>query len=335
MQLQAGYILPVVHKSLQAWAAADESKQLSIAGLLQWITTFDVLTTLPTTPAEEVDSILAVATNLLTRGLPTIPSVFVEEELAKSIKLTERHEEKHLGKISFPFVASLKPDTETLLAALHPISPGLTDVHAFYDRNDLDSEFELAFITNYLQNEPFLAQLLQKQRPLSTVANGFLHGNIDFSLETPNWSKHERHNQYKKAVTLRYNEVHIAEVDGAAYHSIWVDNPRDFAVNSMGNNTTRVVEQHPAEGTVEYVTRLKKHDFVKRCEQNFQRQDFVSDPTTLLVLQPLAIARIQRVLLWYLMGRYWQSRNKATLRVAIIERDVEAGDLAVKDLVKT
>jgi hypothetical protein len=231
MQLQAGYILPVVHKSLQAWAAADESKQLSIAGLLQWITTFDVLTTLPTTPAEEVDSILAVATNLLTRGLPTIPSVFVEEELAKSIKLTERHVDKHLGKISFPFRANLNPDNDELLAALHPISPGLTDVQAFYDRNDLGSDFERAFITDYLSSEPFLAQLLQKQRPLSTVANGYLYGNIDFSLEIPSWAKHERLNRYKKPATLRYNEVHIAEVDGKAYHSLWVDNPRDFAVN--------------------------------------------------------------------------------------------------------
>jgi superfamily II DNA or RNA helicase len=335
MQLQAGYILPVVHKSLQAWAAADESKQLSIAGLLQWITTFDVLTTLPTTPAEEVDSILAVATNLLTRGLPTIPSVFVEEELAKSIKLTERHVDKHLGKISFPFRANLNPDNDELLAALHPISPGLTDVQAFYDRNDLGSDFERAFITDYLSSEPFLAQLLQKQRPLSTVANGYLYGNIDFSLEIPSWAKHERLNRYKKPATLRYNEVHIAEVDGKAYHSLWVDNPRDFAVNSMGNTTTRVVEQHPAEGTDEYVTRLKKHDFVQRCEQNFHRHHFASDPATLVVLQPLAIARIQRTLLWYMMSRHWQSLNETTLRVAIVERDIEAGDLAVSDLVKT
>jgi ATP-dependent DNA helicase RecQ len=332
MQLQSGYILPAVHQALKVWAGNTPERQLQLAGLLEWITTFDVITTLPQSRADPINPILAVATNLLTRGLPTLPSVFVETEMSRMLGATEKKMEAHLGKISFPFRPAGQPDIEDLLDALHPIVPGRVDVREYYDINDVDSKFEEAFVFTFLKEQPWLPQLLQKQRSLSSVAEGFLKGSIDFSLEIPTWELHDRINKYRRPNTLRYNRVLIAEVDGKAYHELWIDKARDFATSSMGHDTVRVLQQEPVAGTEEYVLKLADKAYVKRHIQNFKDTGFSNRPATNLVLQPLAIARVQRALLWYLASNHWVAQEKEVLNVAILERDIPCGKIAVDDL---
>jgi ATP-dependent DNA helicase RecQ len=332
MQQQAAYILPAVHKALKKWAGASTSHQLQLAGLLEGISTFDVITVIPKARAEPADSILAVVTNLLTRGLPTLPSVFVEDELASSLGLTERKLETHLGKIRFPFCEGLAPDAESLLNALHPIVSNRIDVGEYYDKNDLDGGFEEFFIFDLLKAQPWLPQLLQKQRPLTTVAEGFPNGNIDFSLEIPTWELHTRKNKFRKDSPLRYNRVFIAEVDGAAYHEASIDSARDFATASMGNDTVRVLEHAPIDGAEAYADRLAEKEYVQRHRANFQDANFQDRSSTKLILQPLAVARIQRVVLWYLMSKHWLEAGKPILKIAILERDITCGNLAIEDL---
>lgn len=336
MQLQAGYILPAVHHHLKQWAGEDIERNDTLNGLLEWITTFDVVTTLSLQPAEEVDSLLAVATNLLTRGLPTIPSVWLEERLAEQLQLTERkRDESQLGRIQFGFRQNAVPDPEQLVDTLHPIVPKPGPAAGWYDTTALESDFEKAFVTNYLAGEPYLAQLLQQQRELATVGEGVKIGKGDFCLEIPHWGKHNRLNKYKRKAPLSYNQILYAEVDGAAYHDVTVDRARDFVVSQMGANTLRIRERTAPEDTKEFVACISDSNFVKRSRSNWERPDFASDQLIQLVLKPLAVARIQRTVLRFLLSQHWVDQQKDSLHLGIIERDMEAGQLAIDDLNNT
>ena len=336
MQLQASYILPAVHRQLKEWASKDSARRDRLAGLFEWITTFDVVTTLPTERAKEVDSLLAVATNLLTRGLPTLPSVYLEQQLAVSLGLTKRKADKsELGKIEYDFCEGFTPNTRQLVNALHPIAPGPGKVAEWYDNTLLDSAFEKDFLTHYLAKHPYLAQMLQPQRDLSTLGDGTMTGRGDFCLEVPLRGHHDRLNKYTSSVTLGYNRIYFAEIDGAAFHDVTVDRARDCAISEMGGKVTRILEKDPVKTTDEYVDLLSLEEFVSYSKDNYYNPSFSTNPVHRLVLQPFAVARLQRVVLWYLLSEHWASQNKGEFNLAIIERDVRVGELAIADLCKT
>jgi hypothetical protein len=103
MQLQAAYLLPSVHQALTEWAEKNVARQLQLQGLWCALATFDVVTTINLQASDAVDAQLAVATNLLTRGLPTLPSVFLEEQMCQRQGVTERKVNEQFGSIAFPF----------------------------------------------------------------------------------------------------------------------------------------------------------------------------------------------------------------------------------------
>lgn len=335
MQLQAGYILSSVKNLLHSWSQKDEEKKLALAGLQEWLCTFDVNTPLDLSRAAQPHPLYAVAANLITRGLPTIPTVDLETAMARRHGLTGRRDNKQFGSIRFPFVEGKEPSGEAIFRAMHAISPGLTQVADFYDTQDLESDFEKAFILDYSKHEPTLAQLLQKQRPLDTMVKGYSKGRADFSVERPYQTQHERENRFGKFPTLRNKKTFVAEVDGAAYHTHLVDSERDYEVAAMGGATTRVLEENPMAGVTEFIEKLSAESFYQHFKANFAQSDYAEQPLTRLVLEPLAIARVQRALLEYLLSHGYQAAAKEELRIAVIERDFVVGELALDDLYET
>ena len=334
IQLQAAYVLEAVHAGLEDWAGEDTARRLALAGLWQRLSTFDLVTTLPDASAPDPISELAVATNLLTRGLPTLASIFVEEAFAKTCGRTARVDVADRGSITFPLSADMPLDAERLVDALHPVDPRYQNARSYYDTNDLGSgEFEEALVTTYTLAQPALAQLLQKQRPLPTLAEGFNAGNVDFSLEVPTRDAHVRNNMYHRPVTLRRTKVYVLEVDGARYHEASVDAARDFATANMGHDTSRVLQGNPQHGADAFIRKIKQEPYYQRCASNLADIGFAERPETLLVLAPVAVARIQRTVLWFLTREARRALAQArTLRLGVIERDIACAQVAIDDL---
>lgn len=334
MQLQAGYQLSAVNRCLRKWYENAPEKELQVKGLLRWLTTFDVVSTMDLARADTVNPIFAVAQNILTRGLPTLPSVYIEESLAAGIGATQRVDNPNSGSIHFTLSES-EIDGDALFNALHPVVPGQERPIEFYDTQDTDSSFERDFIFNYCARQPVVAQLLQKQRELTTVAQGFIHGRVDFSLEIPYYESHARQNRYTKSTELKNTRALIVEVDGAHYHEQIIDDARDFATAEMGNNTSRITEGRPVADAASFLEMLLSEAFVENTSVNFSQPDFATSIAARLVLEPLAIARVQRAILEYLLSAKWASQEKDQLQIAILDRDMAGGELAVRDLQKT
>src|SRR5258706_11624590 len=103
MQLQAGYILTCVYDYLK------NHKDTNTDGLLKSLCFFEVESTLskedPTDKPE-----IAVLNNLISRGLPTRPSLFIEECLNESLALGESKIDR-LGNIYFQKSPAIKYDS--------------------------------------------------------------------------------------------------------------------------------------------------------------------------------------------------------------------------------
>src|SRR5690606_36931368 len=143
MQLQAGYILESVRDALNAYAKRNE-KTPALHGLLRSLSTFEVQTGLNLETPANPPSIFAVATNIITRGLPTLASVHLEEYFANKLAVTQREDNTARGKVAFPFV-NVDGDSDhgqSLLKALHTIDPRAKNRSQYLKVSDVDSSFE-------------------------------------------------------------------------------------------------------------------------------------------------------------------------------------------------
>lgn len=329
MQYKAGYLLESVWKKLKK-LPKDETDDLKINGLLENLTTFDAVTTLNLNRPADMNSLLAVANNIITRGTPTLCSVFVEEEIANSMKRTVKKIE--YGTIKFPFTNS-DYTTETFFNALHFILPKTKATTEQLYTADLDSNFEKNFLTSLIPSDhSYLKQLFQHQRKRKTLNETVYRGRVDFCFEVPYFiNTPVKPNRFRQNVTIKGKKNFIVEVDGAAYHTDTIDDLRDFQINDMLNTVSRITGLNLGKDISKLIELLKDEEFIKVVSKNFNS----SLDTTLntLLFTPICIARIQRVLIEYLICNYdlLKTENKL-LSIAIIEQDVPCATLAIKDL---
>lgn len=329
MQLQAAYIIPAIHNRLKAFAETIESGESKLEGLLDWLSTFEVETSLNLRLAETPDSVCAVARNLLTRGRPTIPSIELEKYWAEELGLTEEKRGKYNGQINFILKDDVELKGEALWKALHPIGQPKGEVADWYNTEALESTFEESFISSYLGDQPVYAQLLMPQRSKASVGEGYKRGNVDFSLETPYFLPVEVKNKFKSLREIRSRQLFVAEVDGARYHTQQIDHLRDLAVNEMRNVTHRVREASVSQDVEYFLNATGSNPFLILSAENLTNEKFLVRKATKAVLEPLAVARVQRVLLDYLLTGHVE---QGELRIAVLERDVECGLAAISDL---
>jgi superfamily II DNA or RNA helicase len=332
LQLQAAYILPAIHKRLKAYADTIENGDSKLEGLLDWLSTYDVETSLNLQPEETSNSICAVARNLLTRGRPTIPSIELEKYWAEELGLTEEKRGKYNGQINFVLKDDVILEGEQLWKALHPIAQPIGDVGDWYNTEVLGSSFELSFLNSYLADQPVYAQLLMPQRSRASVGQGYTRGDLDFSLETPYYLPVEQQNRFNVDLTNRSRQLFVAEVDGAKYHTQQIDHLRDLAVNEMRNVTHRVREASVSNDVEYFLKATGSNPFLVLSRQNLTDKEFLTRTATRAVLEPLAVARVQRAVLDYLLAGHV---TEGVLRIAVLERDIECGLAAISDLSTT
>lgn len=314
-QFQAGYFL-------------EAFNQEKYKPLLDILIPFDVSLFPEMGKIEDYDPYCSVLNNILCRGLPTRPSIFIEETFANTFNLTEPHK-NDLGAITFPLKITEIDFKDRLYKALHFVEPRLTD---FENSEKLGSDEEAKFIQGMLTNwlGGFWWQILERQRKITSVdtdAADFKYQTSDFSLELPNL------NGSLQGIVI--------EIDGRQ-HTQGIQKSLDEQRDTYFGSKKWITYRLPTDKFKTYKEYLKSlvdlqnnNEYLQIIKENYENKIFDEARLTdlQLALSPLAIARIQKVLLEFFLKTPQKCYDtEGVLRLAILERDVPCAALAVDDL---
>jgi ATP-dependent DNA helicase RecQ len=329
MQFQVGYFIEAIKESLSK-AGHDPDK---IERLLNYLCHFELETEIDLLVSRNLTtSIIAVANNLLTRGLPTRPSVYLEDVLAKTFLMTQR-EVDGLGSICYA-PSSLYLKSCPLYEALHLIDPRLTPEDFSTSPpsggeglgSGHEEDFWLKDIPEQIGN--YFVQLLEPQRSLTSIVHlqaNFSQQRVDFALEFP--------------YPLGNNRGLIIEIDGSQHDEKtqhYLDRQRDNATRKVGWTTLRIktADFDVLDFQLASLTKLVENEYFKILANNYQTPLY-NTPHGLTALQltltPVAIARLQKTLLEFIL-RGQLDLTATAWQIVVIERDVPCAWLAIEDL---
>lgn len=330
-QLQAGYIFDFVKNRL-----LRENKSSEVLSLLESLSYFEVDSTLTETIPNDKPE-LAVLNNLLTRGLPTRPSLFIENVFLNSLAIGEPIADT-LGSIETLTDNSFNSFAQYLFKALHIIDPRVIpdrtrfQIQQSFEFDNIGSRYEEDFLFSHIPRilgaEWF--QLLESQREFTSIVNldnNFTRQRTDFSIEFP------FHLNDKKGIVIEIDGSHHWENQNQRI----LDEQRDKAVTEAGwQNTLRIktTSFDRIENHFSILKELAKQPFFQNTKLNYQTPLYFDRDglkALQLALSPFAIARVQKVLIQCLL------QNKLSLtadkwKIAVIERDVPCAAIAIADL---
>ncbi|MBI5220188.1 MAG: ATP-dependent DNA helicase RecQ [Bacteroidia bacterium] len=331
MQLQAGYIFDFVKNKL-----LSENKSSEVLSLLEYLSYFEVDSTLTESNPNDKPE-LAVLNNLLSRGLPTRPSLFIENIFLNSLAIGEQIPDT-LGNIETLTNNSFNPVAQYLFKALHIIDPRVIpdrarfQIQQSFEFDNIGSKYEEDFLFTHapriLGAEWF--QLLESQREFTSIVNfdnNFTRQRTDFSIEFP------FHINDKKGIVI--------EIDGSHHwenqNQIILDEQRDKAVSEVGwQNTLRIktTSFDRIENQFSILKELASQPYFQNTKLNYQTPLYFDRDglkALQLILSPFAIARVQKILIQNLLqGKLSLTATK--WKVAVIERDVACAAIAIADL---
>jgi len=337
-QLQAAYFLEGINNLFYK----DVNNNLD--NIKKRLSFFDLKTDSNIDISENIDSVVATINNMLIRGLPTIPSTFIEDILSTTFHKTKKATDG--SSFSYNFI---NDEYKTYIyRALHVIEPRFTlnvlKNKISIDNFDPEKELKEKFLFEILPTQigEFIIQLLYKERDFESIfcnseylkedlnlsEYSFLKDKIDFSIETP----------YENVEKVGF----IVEVDKSQY----VDNT-DYLQESQKNiklnqikwaNSLRIKDLE-FEDINESIIELQNFTYNKYFDT--LRKNYLSPiyktnsglDALQLALSPLAIARVQKTILQFILSKNLDM-NAGQWDIAIIERDVPAAFLAIEDLKK-
>jgi ATP-dependent DNA helicase RecQ len=326
MQFKAGYIVDAIAKVITDFKSSmdkhkpNEQVQLDqINGLLQYVSSFDVEFTHKHIPDfKKLNPVLATLNNIITRGLPTRATVLLEN-LFSEIGLTEQSKEEY--EINFPILIN-QISYETIFELLHIVEPKLEISKGNYG-GKLGSNLEWEFIKKH----PFLKQILQSQRDFSSI-NAKLTGGktVDFCFTSPYLHWNEKYNRYEKV-------GRIFEVDGS-HHSLseykYYDAYRDAIADDENFETIRFTVDNIRADNTDFEALIGRKIY-QNFKNNFEKniKDHLAEYSLLFI--PLAVARVQKTILELLLV-HPELFKEEKIAIAIIERDLPCGAIAIKSL---
>lgn len=319
-----------------------QEKQNQFEGLMNWLSWFhtDRDIEIPEIP----DPILAVLNNLISRGEFTKPTLFIEGVFSKAFQKTSVQTDESTGSIISILLDNSREFFESVWTALHIIdTTSQCDSVSKIKLGDPNSTFERWFISDSISDkDSFLRQILQQQRTLNSIClveqqTGFKGNRVDFSIECPYYFPDKIPEYFwKRNFILKRRHGLIIEIDGAPYHELAPqkihDENRDIAVKLSKWKVNRVTSASKVADSEKAISLLLQTPFVKTTKKNFEMHGEERELFCQIVLSPIAIARIQKTIVRHLISLGESLRNKNLFKIAVIERDVPCGYIAVDDL---
>jgi ATP-dependent DNA helicase RecQ len=330
----AGHILQGVAKNIEN--SVDKNYWLEIATNLSKF--YCQNPTINNADNETENPIFSVLDNQISRGLPTISSIFIEREFERIFNLTTE-KVNEIGTISFDFE---NPDAIDFLKCLVIADNRTQELNAENTYNNWEdhggSPFERDFFINTIsrfgQNTN---QLLQLQRTMHSVVGRqaedlFVHQNIDFLIQLPK--------------AERFRNGIVIEIDGEQHREqtqAQKDQRRDFFADQNGFETVRIWTNEANNLTATQTNKISaylQHPYFQTFKQNIATPIFENEiglDHLQLYLSPFGISRVQKAFLKALKCGIKGINglpiiNAEKLNIAIIERDIPCGKIAIDDL---
>jgi len=330
MQLIAGYIFDFIKTKLLA-----DNENTEVLSLLDSLCHFEAEGV--TDSIENRDSDLAVLHNLILRGLPTRPSLFLERYILQAMSLGDLGTDS-LGSINVNLNQSFDALAKYLFDSLHIIDPRLNpsgdkfQIVPSFEFESIGSRYEEDFLFKHIPRilgEEWV-QLLESQREFTSIVNldnHFTKQRADFSVEFP--------------FPIDDSKGLVIEIDGFHHwqdqSQKFLDEKRDEAVLKNGWMKTLRIETRNFNRIDQLLTPLKElaqKSYFQIIKRNYQTPlyfDKEGIKALQLVISPFAIARIQQTIIQLLLN-HKLDLNASNWSIAIIERDVPCAALAVADL---
>ena len=316
-QFFAGFILDSVSEE---YTKSDRAKETE--GLYNALSVFDVKSNIPLGYNIVNDSKLAVLANIISRGLPTKAPLFLENFFSDTYNISIKPDKDALVE----YKSTHKLSVQEIYEALHVIDPRFNA--DFYNGDMLESSFEKGFIDRYLRGtqSEYLIQVFEPQRPLSSI------------VDIPNrqFSKDQR---VDFALEIPYDDVRtgfILEMDGRRYHSNIFsrlnDERRDKMALQGGWDTYRIEQLNNMAFMNNWETDAASIKYLATLKGNYGKKLSGSWLDALqIVLAPLAIARVERMMIEAMMAGVLKT-DAEEWNITIIERDVPCAAMAITDL---
>lgn len=347
-QLHAGFILSSVKKIL---LDSESDFQIMIADLLEPLCCFEVESNISKNFID--DPIVSVLNNIISRGLPTFPSIEIEDKISSLLTIAEKTCDEKLGDIKFKVLPPLSELKDLIYRAFFIVEPRIKKhfipkVNFQSWESHPASEFEVKFFQEWLPNNfhPSVCQIIEPQREIQNILKFspdqensllailgdqkdlFYDQRVDFCFDFP------FSNKFKHGLVI--------EIDGKQ-HDIGsqkrLDQQRDKAINNIGWSQT---VRFPAK-SISFICQKQKdqiqaflnHPYAKMVKGNYDQPIFESKQGVIALqaaLSPIGIARVQKTIL-YLIKCGLLKLNSESWKIAVIERDVPCGYLAINDLI--
>jgi Superfamily II DNA helicase len=344
MQFQAGYMLDCVKKVL-------DSDKVALQGLITQLSFFDLQIDSQSKclhSNENFEQILAVANNIISRGLPTRPSLWVEAKLLEGRNLTEQDQALlAIGTIYNKFLDTQSALIPYLFRALHIIDPDITTDNVSKQKirtwEELGSPFEEDFLYNQLLQyaSPMWLQLFEVQREIENLLRfsniiddeieKYLNGSVRlFNEQRLDFSTEPAYSDESNGL--------IVEIDGSQHEETvqtMLDNDRVEAAMKVKWQTLRIktTEWGGIDGPIRAISLLENQRYYSILRQNFENPLYTEEQglTALeLALTPFAVARVEKTIIHLLLENYLDI-NAKEWNIAVIERDIPCATLAIQD----
>ncbi|WP_457558305.1 DEAD/DEAH box helicase [Candidatus Harpocratesius sp.] len=346
-QLHSGYILSSVKK-----ATAKFDKTIDFSSLLEQLSCFEIEHDFNIHPIE--DSIVMVLNNFLSRGLPTLPSIFIEDLFSETLKISEKELNRKTGEIIYNGNSRLQENINLIYKSFFIVEPRINkdfkptfNFKSWEEHNS--SEYEELFFNSILPDKfhNSLRQLIEPQRTIKSILNysdrtfnrlgarlgnqknDFYNQKVDFSFEFPS--------------VKNFATGLVIEIDGWQ-HKIepqkTLDEKRDSVVNRIGwaptvRFWTNELESVP-NNKIKRINKFLKHPYSVQIRKNYDKPIWTKKfglEALQIALSPFAIARLQKTIL-FLISSGTLSLKTESWNLAIIERDVPCALLAIEDLIQ-
>ena len=326
--LFSGHILQGVAKSIES--SVDKNYWLEIATNLSKF--YCQNPTINNADNETEHPIFSVLDNQISRGLPTISSIFIEREFERIFNLTTKIT-NGIGTISFHFDNLNSIDFLKCLVIADSRTQDLNAENTYnnwkeHGGSPYERDFFLNTISRFGQKTN---QLLQLQRTMPSVVGRqaedlFVHQNIDFLIQLP------KAEGFKNGIVI--------EIDGQQHREqtqAQKDQRRDFFADQNGFETVRIWTNEVNNLTTALSNKISnylKHPYFQTFKQNIETPLFENEiglDYLQLHLSTFGISRVQKAFLKALKSGLI-NRNAENLNIAIIERDIPCGKIAIDDL---
>jgi len=344
-QLHAGYILPAVKRELSKIPSSIDKEDL-----FHYLSTFEIECDLENNYKIE-DSAFNVLNNLISRGLPTFPSIFIEEIFSQIFRVAEKKITDRTREIKFEPTIVLSNNIETIFRSFFIIDPRIDkSTTSNFDlcswENHPSSENEEKFFNTILPDKfgDFCRQLIEPQREIKTILNLSTNPEDKFNRDLGS-SKNEFYKQrvdftFQFPVASGFKNGLVIEIDGSQHSEQsqkLLDSRRDSIIEKIGwQSTIRVETQEmsniPLQKT-ENLRRFLMHPYAQQIKDNSVNAIWSSDwgiEALQIALSPFAIARIHKTLIHLMLSGVLKLESKKW-SIVVIERDVPCAIVALED----